>query len=531
MSEEKIIRSPAVPFTVPEESFLKTLFKDANKWMKNDAIECSESGVTYTYSELLNQIKNWSGFLKSFDLNLQDPVTIISSNCLQYVPILLGTISLGIPVLPLKTRLSPDEMRRMMLSIGSKFIVFSREIEETVSLALKEDISKFKLFCIGNPLKLEAENVDHILYGKEFISFSIPSQVNGENTALIVFSGGTTGTPKPIEIRHNSLSYNFLAIDNPYHNLTWKPKDLEQSIFMGMFPYFSHMSGLAMLFLGLFTGSKTVIFPKYSQDEFIDGIKKCKVSFLFVTPNLLNFMIMSPRCTEKTIQSLNTIFCSGDPISKSSIEAFKTKFKLNIDIMEVYGMTETLMVNAMPRKCKNFEGCGRLLSNVEAKIICTESGETLGPNQIGELYIKSPMVMKSYFNNREATYNTLKNGWIRTGDIVYYDEEEFFYVIDRIKNLIKVDGCQVSPSEIENELQKHPLVEECCVIGKPDLEHGEVPLAFVIAKEEVSEEELQNFMKDKLSEFKQLKGGIKFVQSLPKSENGKILKRELKLMI
>ncbi|RXG55432.1 4-coumarate--CoA ligase-like 5 [Armadillidium vulgare] len=88
-------------------------------------------------------------------------------------------------------------------------------------------------------------------------------------------------------------------------------------------------------------------------------------------------------------------------------------------------------------------------------------------------------VMKSYFNNREATYNTLKNGWIRTGDIVYYDEEEFFFVIDRIKNLIKVDGCQVSPSEIENELQKHPLVEECCVIGKPDLEHGEVPLAFV----------------------------------------------------
>ncbi|RXG51506.1 Luciferin 4-monooxygenase, partial [Armadillidium vulgare] len=181
-------------------------------------------------------------------------------------------------------------------------------------------------------------------------------------------------------------------------------------------------------------------------------------------------------------------------------------------------MTEALSAIAMPRKLsKIMEGCGRLLSNVEAKIICTETGETLGPNQTGEICIKISNeyeslqnAMKGYFKNQEATDNTLKNGWIRTGDVGYYDEEEFFYVTDRLKNVIKVDGCQVSTIEIENELQKHPLVEECGVIGKPDSEHGEVPLAFVIAKEEVSEEELQNFMKDKLSEFKQLKGGIKF---------------------
>ncbi|KAB7502510.1 Luciferin 4-monooxygenase [Armadillidium nasatum] len=141
-------------------------------------------------------------------------------------------------------------------------------------------------------------------------------------------------------------------------------------------------------------------------------------------------------------------------------------------------MTETSIVIAMPRNCKNFEGCGRLLSNVEAKIICTETGEILGPNQTGEICIKSPMMMKGYFKNQEATDNTLKNGWIRTGDVGYYDEEEFFYVTDRLKNIIKVDGCQVSTIEIENELQKHPLVEECSVIGKPDSEHGEVPLAF-----------------------------------------------------
>ncbi|KAL7639172.1 UNVERIFIED_CONTAM: hypothetical protein RMT77_010706 [Armadillidium vulgare] len=531
MSVEKIIKSPGVPLTVPEGSFLKTLFKDANKWMTKHAIECCESGVTYTYSELLDQIKNWSEFLKSLDLDHQDSVTIISPNCLQYVPILLGTISLGIPVLPLKIKLSPDEMRRMILNIGSKFIVFSREIEETISLALKEDISKFQLFCIGNPLKLKAQNVDHILYMSEFISLSLPSQINGEETALILFSSGTTATPKPIEISHNALSNFLYSFYNPYHDLSWQPKGLEQSIYMGMFPYFSHISGIFMLSIGLFVGGKFVIFPKYSQDAFIDGIRKYKVSHILVFLTILNSMTISPRCNEETIQSLNTLYCGGDYVPRSSIEAFRTKFNLNIDIIQIYGMTETMIVTGMPRRCKDFEGCGRLLSNVEAKIICTVTGQTLGPKQTGEICIKSPSVMKGYFKNQEATDNTLKNGWICTGDIGYYDEEEFFYVTDRLKNIIKVDVCQVSSTEIENELQQHPLVEECCVIGKPDLEHGEVPLAFVIAKEEVSEEELQNFMKDKLSDFKQLKGGIKFVQTLPKTENGKILKRELKLMI
>ncbi|KAL7633044.1 UNVERIFIED_CONTAM: hypothetical protein RMT77_016620 [Armadillidium vulgare] len=334
MSEGKIIRSPAGPVSVPEGNYVNVLFKNAKEWMRKHAIECSESGATYTYSELLDQIKNWSGFLKSLDLDVQNPITIISSNCLQYVPILFGTISLGTPVLPLKLKLSPDEMRQMILSIGSKFIVFSKEIEETVSLALKEDISKFILFCIGNPLKLEAENVDHILYGKEFSSFSIPSQINGEETALILFSSGTTGTPKPIEMSHYALSNVVYSFYNPYHDFSWQPKGLEQSVYMGMFPYFSHISGIFMLSIGLFVGAKFVIFPKYSEDAFIDGIRKYKVSHIIAFPTIINLMITSPRCTEETIQSLNMLFCGGDHLPMSSFEAFRTKFKLTLDIMQ-----------------------------------------------------------------------------------------------------------------------------------------------------------------------------------------------------
>ncbi|RXG53782.1 4-coumarate--CoA ligase-like 1 [Armadillidium vulgare] len=371
MTQEKIIISPAPPLTLSEGNFVNMVFKDVNKWWMKPAIECSESGVTYTYAELLDQINKWSRFLQSFGTDSQDSIAIISPNCLQIAPIFFGSLSLGTPATVLNPMFTSNELRRMILKLGSKFIVYSREVEDIVSLALKEDISKFQLFSLGKPMKLNALNVDDIIYGKNFIPFSPPPQITR----------------------------------------------------------------------------------------------------LFVTPSILNSMITSSKCTEETIQSLDTMICSSAPVLRSSVDTFKKRFKSDIDLIE------------------------------------------------------------GYLNDQRATNDVLKNGWIHTGDVGYYDEGEYFFVTDRIKELIKVDGRQVSPTEIENELLKHPLVEECSVIGKPDPKHGELPLAFVVPKEEVSEAELHNFLKDKLVEYKQLKGGIKFVDSLPKSKIGKILKRELRLKV
>ena len=174
---------------------------------------------------------------------------------------------------------------------------------------------------------------------------------------------------------------------------------------------------------------------------------------------------------------------------------------------------------------------GAPLSRTKSKIIDIDTGEALAANQPGELCIKGPQVMKGYLNNPEATKQAIDSfGWLRTGDIAYYDEDGDFFVVDRLKELIKVKGSQVSPTELEDLILRHPAVADVAVIGVPDDYAGELPRAYVVKKPGTSmnEEELKSFLHSKVAPYKQLKGGVHFVESIPKSSTGKILRRELK---
>ena len=174
---------------------------------------------------------------------------------------------------------------------------------------------------------------------------------------------------------------------------------------------------------------------------------------------------------------------------------------------------------------------GHPISRTQAKVVDVETGEALGPNQTGELCVKGPQMMKGYLKNVKATEDTIEpSGWLHTGDIAYYDEDRHFYIVDRLKELIKVKGFQVSPSELEDLIRRHPAVADVAVIGVPDDYAGELPRAYVVKKPGTSmnEEELKSFLHSKVAPYKQLKGGVHFVESIPKSSTGKILRRELK---
>ncbi|KAB7494104.1 Luciferin 4-monooxygenase [Armadillidium nasatum] len=353
-TEERILKSSAPKIEdLQRGNFVNTIFKNVDKYWSRTAIECPESKLSFTFSEIADQVSRWSGFLKEFGVTPKDVVTIVAPNC---------------------------ELKRMLDISQSKFIIYSKDVEENISLALKEDINKYHLFCIGKSSKLKAHNVEDILYGKQSVSRLQPSEIVGEETCYIPFSRQ------------------------------------EQNIIMGMLPFFHIFGAFGILSYGLLTGAKTIIVPTFSAEAFVTGIPKHKI-------------------------------------------------------------------------------------------------------------------MKGYLNNIKATNEMIRNGWAHTGDIGYYDEKEFFYIIDRTKDLIKYQGMQISPSEIETEIQKHPLVAECSVIGKPDDKYGELPFAFIIPKQEISADEIHKFLEDKLSSHKQLKGGIKFVDSLPKSETGKILRKKLREII
>lgn len=197
-------------------------------------------------------------------------------------------------------------------------------------------------------------------------------------------------------------------------------------------------------------------------------------------------------------------------------------------------MSETAFNILFPRRKESKSGSvGNIQYGAWVKVCDTETGGILGPYQKGELCFKSPALMKGYLNNEEATKHTIRNGWLHSGDIGYYDEDAMFFVIDRLKELIKYKGCQVSPTELESILLTNKNIRDAAVIGLPDEEACELPLAFIVpaADSDITEDEIISYIAERMSPAKRLRGGVRFVSSIPKNPSGKILRRLLRAIV
>jgi len=227
------------------------------------------------------------------------------------------------------------------------------------------------------------------------------------------------------------------------------------------------------------------------------------------------------------------VLCGAAPLGSGDMDKF-LKIAPKTQYIQAYGLTEASPVtHAMSKTSRNYSSVGNPIYDTESKIVEVEDPEFrgIGPNKTGELLIRGPQIMLGYLNNDKATKETLTaDGWLRTGDIGYHDENGDFYITDRLKELIKVKGFQVAPAELEEILRMHPEITDAAVIGIPNPATGELPRAFVVAKKNsaVNEKNVQDFVAQKVSEFKRLAGGVEFVDSIPKNATGKILRRELK---
>lgn len=268
-------------------------------------------------------------------------------------------------------------------------------------------------------------------------------------------------------------------------------------------------------------------------------------------------MINYPKLTPEMVPNLQYVFTGAAPITANDMQRFIKKWvraylcKLfsyrripmfsvtayrfhNTKFVQGYGMTETspLALQVSPNNT-NFSSTGAPASNTEAKIVAigSECHKGLGPNMTGEICIRGPQVMKGYLNNDEANADIfLPNGWMRTGDVGHYDEEGYFYITDRIKELIKVKAFQVPPAELEGILRDHPKILEAAVIPRPDELAGELPRAIVVLREgtKATEEEIYNYVAERVAEYKRLDGGVVFTNEIPKSLTGKILRKQLR---
>jgi len=291
-----------------------------------------------------------------------------------------------------------------------------------------------------------------------------------------------------------------------------------------------HAGGMKTLMESLYQGGKTITLPSFTPDTYLDSLLKHKPESLMMPPPLVQFMSKSEKVTMKHLENLEKVFVGAAPVGESLIHDFLKKAP-KAEFREVWGMTELSAVGTFSTSKLVPGSCGKILPNSELKVVDLTTGDNLGPGSEnkGEICLRGPQVMKGYLNNDVETMHTLRDGWIHTGDIGYFDEEENVYISDRLKELIKVKGYQVAPAELEDVIRGIPEVTDVAVIGIDCPKNGEIPRAYVVSSTpEINEEKIKSTVASKLSSYKHLEGGVSLVKEIPKSAAGKILRRDIK---
>lgn len=342
-----------------------------------------------------------------------------------------------------------------------------------------------------------------------------------EDLVALPYSSGTTGLSKGVMLTHANLIANMVLTS------TMNRID-ENDTLAGVLPFF-HIYGMVLILnLAIYRGAKLVTMSRFDLEDFLTVIQKYRVTALNLVPPLILALAKHPLVDKYDLSSVRIISSGAAPLGEELEKACGKR--LNCQIYQGYGLTEVAGAShVLPIADAGSRpgSIGPVLPNTRCKIIDTTSGTELEPNARGEVLISGPHVMKGYLNNPEATAGCIDGeGWFHTGDIGYADEDGFFFIVDRVKELIKYKGYQVAPAELEALLLSHPSIADAAVIPSLDEEAGEVPKAFIVLKEEISAEAIMKFVADQVAPHKKIRR-LEFIAQIPKSASGKILRRVL----
>lgn len=353
------------------------------------------------------------------------------------------------------------------------------------------------------------------------------ARVDQSDPAAILYSSGTTGLVKGVILTHRNL---IALIAGFYHLRRQEEENSPHPVSLFTLPLF-HVFGFVMLVRAICIGETLVLMERFDFEGMLKAVEAYRVTYMPVSPPLVVGMVKSELVGKYDLSSLQLLGSGGGPLGKEVLEKFEAKFP-NVEIVQGYGLTETGGGGASIKdanEAKRFGSVGPLAENMVAKIVDPETGEALPPGKQGELWLQGPTIMRGYVGNDEATAATLDSeGWLKTGDLCYFDNDGFLYIVDRLKELIKYKAYQVPPAELEHLLQSNPDIADAAVVPYPDEDAGQIPMAYIVRKpgSSITEAQVMDFIAKQVAPYKKIRR-VAFINSIPKSPAGKILRREL----
>ncbi|MBU2044920.1 MAG: AMP-binding protein [Candidatus Omnitrophica bacterium] len=465
-------------------------------------------GQSISFAQLKENTAKAVHFLREKGVKPGDKVAVFLPNTLQAVYSLLGLFSLGAVAVPLDFMLTEEEAINFINHSQSKILItqekkgFDLENVKNKCFNLQEII-----IDVGAGLKPAPTDTGFI-------------NVDENSLAAIFYTSGSTGHPK-------GAMLNYSHLDNPPKAIDYFLKLTSQDVFLCGGVPFSHVGGLVYILLTVYFGTTLILMPRFHPFEFLKNIQQHKVSIFCIVPAMFMAILSLKDYQGFDFSSLRYAVVFGAPSSPQLLKRFHSAYP-NAQLGNGWGMTETAAPNSLSIGDERIKSIGKFTPDMEVKII-DEAGASLGPDQPGELLVRGKAVSPGYFNEPELTAEAkTSDGWFKTGDIAYFDRDNFYYISGRIKDMIKVAGEIVFSAEVEEKILTHPKVKETAVIGMADKLRGEVPKAFVAAKdgESLDEQELKNFLKEHLAHFK-MPHYFEFLKELPKNRTGKIDKTRL----
>jgi len=521
-----IFKSPHASVTIPETSVTDYVLRRAHGLGDKPALIDGSTGRTYTYGNLPGVIGSLAAGFAGQGLRKGDVLAIYSPNLPEYALAFHAAATLGVATTMVPPLFTDEEIIKQLKNSGAKYLLTIPQLMTKASeVAQASAISK--IFVIG-----EAEgavSIASLLENDDKPRSRVVIHPQ-EDVAVLPYSSGTTGFPKGVMLTH----WNLVSMLRQMEGNEAFSKDDTLVCVVPMY----HLYGLHIVVnLGLSQGATIVTVPRYDLNQFLQVLEQYKVTIAPLVPPLVLALSRAPQLDDHDLSALRLIHCGAATLADSIARACQKR--LGCAIRYGYGLTEVSPLShaSLPDASSHKPGSvGYCLPNTECKIVDYTTGAELGPDEQGEIWVRGPQVMKGYLGNAEATAEMIDpEGWLRTGDIGYCDDEGRLFVVDRLKELIKTNGRQVAPAELEALLLQHPSIADAAVIPTGDEEAGEVPKAFVVLKSEASGDEpdqeivqeILDFVAGRVAPYKRIRS-VEFVSEIPKSPAGKILRRILK---